>query len=359
MNLLRFMTAFAIAAALCASTCGIAAEQSRMTSPGCMPSRQRRQARWLASCIRGAQAGDGRAALTVGQIYWNGDGVTKDNSEAAHWWRMADPDGAFRSCEILGRRSLRPCCCIGKRPTNRHRPRNSGRSHPLVSEGTPWPETNPTARREASHGSSRPAHEIQGAATTSVGGRQRPIDSEDESTRHFLKGVPDRNVLTVVLGIVSTLVLLLVAGAIVKSPGASSHADTMHALQSRAWFNALMGVTTVLYFVVADMCRRGSLKVITASQWRTVATVVTVVNIYEATRTASGLDNSELLAAVSWAAPVFAAGGAYLRLMQLRHRQETNQSAAVPNNQGAMTMFGDLSLAVLSLLAAIIAFSRC
>jgi hypothetical protein len=171
------------------------------------------------------------------------------------------------------------------------------------------------------------------------------------SLKAFLIG----NVLTVVLGIVSTLVLLLVAGAIVKSPGASM-TDTMHALQSRAWFNALMGVTTVLYFVVAGYVSARLSKSHLLLNGALSATVVTVVNIYEATRTASGLDNSELLAAVSWAAPVFAAGGAYLRLMQLRHRQETNQSATVPNNQGARTMFGDLALAVLALLAAIIAF---
>jgi TPR repeat protein len=141
------MAAFAIAAALCASTCGIAAEQSQNDLSGCMPTAKGDGARWLASCIRGAQAGDGRAALTVGQIYWNGDGVTKDNSEAARWWRMADQMGRSEAAKFLADEAyVRAVASANGQPTDIDRA--------ILEEAIRWyqkaltAETNPTARQQ-------------------------------------------------------------------------------------------------------------------------------------------------------------------------------------------------------------------
>jgi hypothetical protein len=38
----------------------------------------------------------------VGIIYWNGDGVPKSNSTAAHWFQLADKAGEPRAAKLLG-----------------------------------------------------------------------------------------------------------------------------------------------------------------------------------------------------------------------------------------------------------------
>lgn len=38
---------------------------------------------------RAAAGGSADAAITLGKLYWNGDGVSKDNALAARWWRTA------------------------------------------------------------------------------------------------------------------------------------------------------------------------------------------------------------------------------------------------------------------------------
>jgi TPR repeat protein len=56
----------------------------------------------LPICEAAAKSGDGRAAIIVGQIYWNGDGIPKDNATAATWWKMADQDGRADAAMLLG-----------------------------------------------------------------------------------------------------------------------------------------------------------------------------------------------------------------------------------------------------------------
>jgi TPR repeat protein len=38
----------------------------------------------------------------VGAIYWNGDGVAKDQAAAAHWFEIADLAGETRAAKMLG-----------------------------------------------------------------------------------------------------------------------------------------------------------------------------------------------------------------------------------------------------------------
>lgn len=59
-------------------------------------------AQWLATCERAALQGDGHAALMVGAIYWNGDGVAKDHAAAARWFELADLAGETRAAKMLG-----------------------------------------------------------------------------------------------------------------------------------------------------------------------------------------------------------------------------------------------------------------
>ena len=42
------------------------------------------------------------ATLMVGAIYWNGDGVAKDDAAAAHWFEIADLAGESRAAKMLG-----------------------------------------------------------------------------------------------------------------------------------------------------------------------------------------------------------------------------------------------------------------
>jgi hypothetical protein len=52
--------------------------------------------------VTAATRGDGHAALMVGAIYWNGDGVAKDDAAAAHWFEIADLAGETRAAKMLG-----------------------------------------------------------------------------------------------------------------------------------------------------------------------------------------------------------------------------------------------------------------
>jgi hypothetical protein len=59
-------------------------------------------AQWLAPCEQAALKGNGHAALMVGAIYWNGDGVAKDHAQAARWFELADLAGETRAAKMLG-----------------------------------------------------------------------------------------------------------------------------------------------------------------------------------------------------------------------------------------------------------------
>ena len=68
----------------------------------CDPQVEGDGAQWLASCKQAANRGDGHAALMVGAIYWNGDGVARDHAAAAHWFEIADLAGETRAAKMLG-----------------------------------------------------------------------------------------------------------------------------------------------------------------------------------------------------------------------------------------------------------------
>ena len=68
----------------------------------CDPQVEGEGAQWLAPCKQAANRGDGHAALMVGAIYWNGDGVAKDHAAAAHWFEIADLAGESRAAKMLG-----------------------------------------------------------------------------------------------------------------------------------------------------------------------------------------------------------------------------------------------------------------
>lgn len=57
---------------------------------------------WIDACKTAAKAGDARAAILVGSVYWNGDTVPKDNQEAARWWLIADQLGSPKAAKRLG-----------------------------------------------------------------------------------------------------------------------------------------------------------------------------------------------------------------------------------------------------------------
>ncbi len=46
--------------------------------------------------------GQKNATLTLGQMYWNGDGVAKDNAKAAALWRVAYAKGRLDADKLLG-----------------------------------------------------------------------------------------------------------------------------------------------------------------------------------------------------------------------------------------------------------------
>ena len=68
----------------------------------CDPHEEGEGAQWLLPCKQAASQGDGHAALMVGAIYWNGDGVAKDHAAAARWFEMADLAGENRAAKMLG-----------------------------------------------------------------------------------------------------------------------------------------------------------------------------------------------------------------------------------------------------------------
>jgi len=65
-------------------------------------------ARWLAPCEQAANAGDAHAALVVGVMYWNGDGVPRDHPTAALWFQKADKAGEPRAAKALGDWAIHP-----------------------------------------------------------------------------------------------------------------------------------------------------------------------------------------------------------------------------------------------------------
>ncbi|HRO04872.1 MAG TPA: hypothetical protein PLS69_14830, partial [Terricaulis sp.] len=46
--------------------------------------------------------GQRNAPYWLGLLYWNGDGVEKNNAEAARWWRMAVERGRVDAARLLG-----------------------------------------------------------------------------------------------------------------------------------------------------------------------------------------------------------------------------------------------------------------
>jgi len=68
----------------------------------CDPQQEGEGTQWLAPCKQAAVKGNGHAALMVGAIYWNGDGVAKDHAQAAHWFELADLAGETRAAKMLG-----------------------------------------------------------------------------------------------------------------------------------------------------------------------------------------------------------------------------------------------------------------
>ena len=105
-------------------------------------------AQWLVRCQQAAQAGDGHAALMVGIMYWNGDGVPKDHSASAKWFRMADKAGEPRAPNYLGD------CAMG-RLVKAAKPEDADRA--VLNEAISWYERAvkvepvPSARAEAQH----------------------------------------------------------------------------------------------------------------------------------------------------------------------------------------------------------------
>ena len=78
------------------------AQAQEAEDTACDPQVEGEGARWLAPCKQAADRGDGHAALMVGAIYWNGDGVAKDHATAAHWFEKADLAGETRAAKMLG-----------------------------------------------------------------------------------------------------------------------------------------------------------------------------------------------------------------------------------------------------------------
>jgi TPR repeat protein len=78
------------------------AQGQSLQDSACDPQQEGEGAQWLAPCKQAANRGDGHAALMVGAIYWNGDGVAKDHATAARWFEMADLAGETRAAKMLG-----------------------------------------------------------------------------------------------------------------------------------------------------------------------------------------------------------------------------------------------------------------
>src|SRR5689334_14008121 len=78
------------------------AQAQPLPAPVCDPQQDGEGAAWLVPCEQAAKQGDGHAALMVGAIYWNGDGVAKDHAAAARWFEIADLAGETRAAKMLG-----------------------------------------------------------------------------------------------------------------------------------------------------------------------------------------------------------------------------------------------------------------
>ena len=78
------------------------AQAQSLDGPVCDLQEEGEGAEWLATCERAALQGNGHAALMVGAIYWNGDGVAKDHAQAARWFELADLAGETRAAKMLG-----------------------------------------------------------------------------------------------------------------------------------------------------------------------------------------------------------------------------------------------------------------
>jgi len=78
------------------------AQAQSLQAAVCDPQGEGEGAQWLAPCERAASQGNGHAALMVGALYWNGDGVAKDHAAAARWFEMADLAGESRAAKMLG-----------------------------------------------------------------------------------------------------------------------------------------------------------------------------------------------------------------------------------------------------------------
>jgi hypothetical protein len=78
------------------------AQAQPLGAPVCDLQEEGEGAEWLATCERAALQGNGHAALMVGAIYWNGDGVAKDHAQAARWFELADLAGETRAAKMLG-----------------------------------------------------------------------------------------------------------------------------------------------------------------------------------------------------------------------------------------------------------------
>jgi hypothetical protein len=76
------------------------AQPSQATA--CDPQAEGEGAQWLAPCKQAASRGDGHAALMVGAMYWNGDGIARDHAAAARWFEIADLAGQSRAAKMLG-----------------------------------------------------------------------------------------------------------------------------------------------------------------------------------------------------------------------------------------------------------------
>lgn len=73
----------------------------KTNAPACAPTKGD-GARWIAPCEAAVKAGKPRAALILGEIYWNGDGIPKDHAAAVRWWKIADQAGVLEAAKLLG-----------------------------------------------------------------------------------------------------------------------------------------------------------------------------------------------------------------------------------------------------------------
>lgn len=98
---MRYGLIFILAMFLVAPALG-QSDQPSSTSPSACAPKPGEGAQWLAPCEKAAETGDAHAALVVGVMYWNGDGVPRDHPTAARWFQLADKAGEPRAAKLLG-----------------------------------------------------------------------------------------------------------------------------------------------------------------------------------------------------------------------------------------------------------------